>query len=177
MEIQFENYKIREYKENDADSLTQYANNKNVSINLRDGFPYPYHKEDAKKYIQMVSEPEIKTSFAITKDNLVIGSIGFVLGKDVHRYTAELGYWLAEPFWNKGIMTHAVQHMVQYAFETHNLIRVYAEPYSSNPGSMRVLKKAGFEREGLLRASVFKDGKVLDQVLYAKINTRGPHPT
>ena len=95
-----------------------------------------------------------------------------MLGEDVHRYTAELGYWLAEPFWNKGIMTEVVSRFSDYAFEEFELNRIFAEPYTGNTASMRVLEKAGFVLEGTLRANVFKDGKVLDQFLYAKISDR-----
>ena len=92
-----------------------------------------------------------------------------MLGGDVHRFTAEMGYWLAEPFWNKGIMSEVVSRFADFGFEKFELNRIFAESYISNPGSARVLEKAGFVLEGTLRASVFKDGKVLDQFLYAKI--------
>ena len=93
-----------------------------------------------------------------------------MIGKDVHRYSAELGYWLAEPFWGRGIMTQAVKIITAFAFSELNVLRVFAEPYTTNPTSARVLEKAGFVREGILRANVFKDGKVLDQYLYSFVN-------
>ena len=92
-----------------------------------------------------------------------------MLGKDVHRFTAEMGYWLAEPFWNKGIMSKVVIRFVEFAFNKFALNRIFAEPYIENTSSVRVLEKAGFVLEGKLQAGVFKDGKVLDQFLYAKI--------
>jgi len=90
-------------------------------------------------------------------------------GEDVHRFTAEMGYWLAEPFWNKGIMSEVVSRFTDFVFEKFELNRLFAEPYIHNTASARVLEKAGFVLEGKLQSSVFKDGKVLDQFLYAKI--------
>ena len=114
-------------------------------------------------------EDDPKTVFAIANEVEAIGSIGLMVGKDVHRFTAELGYWLAEPFWGKGVMTEAVKRITEYAFNSFGLKRVYAEPYTSNRASARVLEKAGFKYEGLLRASAFKDGRLVDQLLYARV--------
>ena len=114
-------------------------------------------------------EDDPKTVFAIANEVEAIGSIGLMVGKDVHRFTAELGYWLAEPFWGKGVMTEAVKRITEYAFRCFGLKRVYAEPYTSNRASARVLEKAGFKYEGLLRASAFKDGRLVDQLLYARV--------
>ncbi len=113
-----------------------------------------------------------QTIFAIASLDEAIGSIGFSLGQDVHRYTAELGYWLAEPYWNRGIITEAIQAVTNYAFEKLELVRIYAEPYDSNPASSQVLEKNGFQYEGRLKANVYKDGKVKDQLMYAKTKTR-----
>jgi ribosomal-protein-alanine N-acetyltransferase len=105
--------------------------------------------------------------FAIATGTEAVGSIGLMLGQDVHRYTAELGYWLAEPYWGRGIVTLAVLAMVEYAFGELGLHRVHAEPYAPNLASARVLEKAGFRLEGRMRASAFKDGRIVDQLLYA----------
>jgi RimJ/RimL family protein N-acetyltransferase len=169
MEICFSDYLIRDWQESDAPSITKYADNRKIWINLRDEFPHPYHLSDAEKFLAKVMQREPRTVFALATEKEAIGSIGLMLGTDVHRFTAELGYWLAEPFWNKGIMTEAVKQLTEYAFEKVELYRIYAEPYATNLASIRVLEKAGFIREGLLCASVFKDGKVLNQDLYAKI--------
>jgi RimJ/RimL family protein N-acetyltransferase len=109
------------------------------------------------------------TVFAIATPSEAIGSIGLMPGKDVHRFTAEMGYWLAEPFWGKGIMTQAVKSLAAYAIVDLKLKRIFAEPYATNPASARVLEKAGFMREGILRSNAFKDGKVLDQFLYSYV--------
>ena len=141
-----------------------------IRINLRDIFPHPYTIANAEAFLSIVMEDDPKTVFAIANEVEAIGSIGLMVGKDVHRFTAELGYWLAEPFWGKGVMTEAVKRITEYAFSNFSLKRVYAEPYTSNRASARVLEKAGFKYEGLLRASAFKDGRLVDQLLYARVN-------
>ena len=162
---------IREWRIEDAPSIVRYASNKKIWINLRDAFPYPYTLPDAKSFISKVNEENPITVFAIATPVEAIGGIGLKPGKDVHRLTAEMGYWLAEPFWGKGIMTSAVKSMTDYAIEELKMLRVFAEPYTTNPASARVLEKAGFICEGILRSNVFKDGKILDQFLYSYVAT------
>ena len=169
MKLKIGKYMIRDWRIVDAPSVAKYANNKKIWINLRDGFPYPYQLSDAENFLSKVAQQNPRTVFAIANDKEAIGSIGLMLGGDVHRFTAEMGYWLAEPFWNKGIMSEVVGRFTDFAFEKFELNRIFAEPYIGNTASVRVLEKAGFVLEGTLRASVFKDGKVLDQFLYAKI--------
>ena len=163
-------YTIRDWHKDDAASIAQYANNKKIWINLRDAFPHPYSREDAEAFLFRVMRIEPRTYFAIATDQEAIGSIGLMPGKDVHRFTAELGYWLAEPFWGNGIMTKAVRALSEYAFEVLGLHHIFAEPYTTNAASARVLEKSGFTLEGIIRANVVKDGKVLDQYLFAKLN-------
>ena len=162
-------YIIRDWQREDAESVARYANNRKIWMNLRDIFPHPYTIANAEAFLSIVMEDDPKTVFAIANEVEAIGSIGLVLGKDVHRFTAELGYWLAEPFWGKGVMTEAVKRITEYAFKSFSLERVYAEPYATNGASARVLEKAGFKYEGLLRASAFKDGQLVDQLLYARV--------
>jgi [ribosomal protein S5]-alanine N-acetyltransferase len=156
----------------DAEALTRYANNRNVWMNMRDGFPNPYTLKDANSFLEIVSQQCPVTFCAIATQQEAIGGIGVTVNKDVHRLTAELGYWLAEPYWGKGIMTEAVIKFTEYAFDFWGLVRIYAEPYANNEGSARVLEKAGFILEGRLRCSVIKEGKINDQLLYAKIKNR-----
>ncbi len=167
MEIKLQNYIMRNWREEDALSISKYANNRKIWLNLRDAFPHPYTLDNAKEFIQPRLSNDPTTFFAIASSNEVIGSIGITIGQDVHRYTAELGYWLAEPFWGKGIITEAAIAITKYGFNEFNLNRIYSEVYASNPASARVLEKAGFQYEGRLKASVYKDGKVLDQLVYA----------
>jgi len=161
---------LRPWHIDDALALVKYANNRKIWLNLRDGFPYPYTTQDAQHFLDMVSRQTPQTFFAIATHTEAIGGIGIMPNSDVHRLTAELGYWLAEPFWGKGIMSEAVYVFTEFAFAQFNLVRIYAEPYAYNNASSRVLEKAGFSFEGRLKCSVIKDGVILDQLLYAKIN-------
>jgi RimJ/RimL family protein N-acetyltransferase len=169
-------YIIRDWQMEDAPSIAKYANNRSIWRNLRDAFPHPYRIQDAESFISRIIGMEPITTFAISSQSEAIGSIGLMPGKDVHRYTAEMGYWLAEPFWDKGIMTRAVKSMADYAIHDLKMHRVFAEPFTTNPASARVLTKAGFTCEGILRSSVFKDGKVLDQYLYSCIGKASTQP-
>jgi [ribosomal protein S5]-alanine N-acetyltransferase len=116
-----------------------------------------------------VTQEKPETTFAIATSEEAIGCIGLRRGVDVHRKTAELGYWLGEPFWGQGIMTEAVVEFTRWAFQEFNLNRIFAEPFESNEGSICVLEKAGFVPEGRMKANVFKDGKILDSFLYARV--------
>ncbi len=169
MQRQIGDFFLRDWREGDAPALARYADNRGIWLNLRDLFPHPYRLEHAQEFIRRVSAVEPRTVFAMATAQEAIGSIGLAPGQDVHRYTAELGYWLAEPFWGRGIVTRAVRAMVEYAFQELGLRRVFAEPYATNPASARVLEKAGFTLEGRMRAGAFKDGRVVDQLLYAVV--------
>ena len=147
----------------DAPSLAKNANNRRVSITLRDRFPYPYGLDDAKNFIERAMSAQLEKNFCIDVDGCAVGGIGFLLGEDVYRHTAEFGYWLGEEFWGKGIMTEAVTAFVNYCFENFSLNRIFASAYANNPASARVLEKAGFILEGRMRNNVIKDGKILDR--------------
>jgi RimJ/RimL family protein N-acetyltransferase len=140
-----------------------------VWLNLRDGFPHPYSREDARAFIVAATSAAPETNFAIALDGAVVGGIGFTLHDDVERVAAEIGYWLGEPFWGRGITTAAVQAVTAHAVRTHGLTRVWAVPFAWNPASFRVLEKAGYVREGVMRRSAFKDGRLTDQMLYAYV--------
>lgn len=158
---------LREWRPEDAEPLARHANNRSIWLNLRDRFPSPYGLEDAVRFITAVSRHVPPTHFAIEVGSDVVGSIGFDLLADVERVSAELGYWVAEPFWGRGIGTAAVRAMVDYGFTTFGLTRIFAVPYASNDASSRVLEKAGFRLEAHMRRAAVKDGKVMDQLLYA----------
>lgn len=175
MYLELDAYCIRDWRMADAASIAAYANNRKIWLNLRDAFPHPYTLADAEAFIAMVNAPDRVTVFAIATPSEAIGSIGLMPGEDVHRFTAEMGYWLAEPYWGKGIMTRAVKALTAYALGELKFRRIFAEPYATNPASAKVLEKAGFTCEGLLRANVFKDGQVLDQFLYSYIEDRKVH--
>jgi [ribosomal protein S5]-alanine N-acetyltransferase len=168
MELKLERCTIRHWRTEDAESLAKRANNRRVWLNLRDRFPHPYGIEDAKNFIERATTKQLEQNFCIEIDGSAAGGIGFRLGEDVHRHTAEFGYWLAEEFWGQGIMTEVVTAFVNYCFENFPLHRMFAAAFANNPASARVLEKAGFVFEGRMRKSVVKDGKILDSLLYAK---------
>jgi ribosomal-protein-alanine N-acetyltransferase len=158
---------LRGWRRGDGGSLVRHANNRNVWINLRDRFPHPYTKKDAARWMSYVRYAPPGTNFAIAVDDEAVGGIGFVVQTDVHRLSAEIGYWLGEAFWGRGIMTEALRAVTELAFRDHRMTRLYAAVFEWNPASMRVLEKVGYVREGVLRRSAIKDGKIIDQVLYA----------
>lgn len=169
MHLELPLFHIRSWSPADAASIQRYANNPNIWINLRDEFPHPYTLEDALAFLSRVTQEKPETTFAIATSSEAIGGIGLRVGSDIHCKTAELGYWLGEPFWGRGIMSRAVSEFTRHAFEMFHLQRIYAEPFESNRASTRVLEKAGFVCEGRMRASIFKDGKILDSFLYARV--------
>ena len=168
MELKLERCTIRDYRMSDAESLAKHANNRKVWLGLRDAFPHPYAVEDAQNFLQGSIAGLPKKNFCIDIDGAAVGGIGLRLGEDVHRHTAEFGYWLAEEYWGHGLMSEIVPAFADYCFQEFSLKRLFAMPHSSNPASARVLEKAGFVLEGRLRNNVIKDGKILDSLLYAK---------
>ncbi|MDK2947869.1 MAG: [ribosomal protein S5]-alanine N-acetyltransferase [Methanolobus sp.] len=168
MQILTNDFILRNWEEKDAERLASIANNQKIAENLNDGFPHPYSIEDAKRFISFAIE-ENKSSllFAIEINGTVAGSIGAYFKDNVHRKNAEIGYYLAEEYWGKGITTKAVRCLTQYLFEKYDIIRVYALPFARNTGSRRVLEKAGFRCETILKNSIIKNGIVQDDCIYA----------
>ena len=169
MQLTLRTCKVRSWRTADAEPLARAANNRNIWMNLRDAFPYPYTLKDAREYIRGVRQRTPETSFAIAVNDEAIGGVGFVLKPDVERVSAEIGYWLAEPFWGRGIASDALTAVTAYAVETHQLTRIFAVPFAWNAASCRVLEKAGYVLEARLRRSAIKDGKMTDQLQYAFI--------
>jgi len=165
---------IRTWRRSDLDSLVANANNRNVWINLRDQFPYPYTRRDGQTFLRHMRERKPETVFAIAVDGQAVGAIGFVLQKDVDRVSAEIGYWLGEPYWGRGITSEALVAVTRYAIENHGLTRLFAVPFAANAASCRVLEKAGYVLEGRLRRSAIKDGHIVDQAMYAFIAPERP---
>jgi [ribosomal protein S5]-alanine N-acetyltransferase len=169
VELKLERCTIRDWRINDAESLAKHANNRRIWLTVRDRFPHPYTINDARDFLKRATtEGESEKFYCIEISGSAAGGIGFKPGEDVHRHTAEIGYWLSEEFWGKGIMSEVVPAFVNYCFEKFSLKRISAAAYSSNPASARVLEKAGFILEGRLRKNVIKDGKILDSLLYAR---------
>jgi RimJ/RimL family protein N-acetyltransferase len=159
---------VRSWRHGDEETLPLHANNRKVWINLRDSFPHPYTRSDAEKWIRHIEQITPETNFAIDVNGEAVGGIALVLHDDVERCSAEVGYWLGEKYWGRGITTAALLGLTEYAFKELNLTRVYAVPYARNAASIKVLEKAGYTCEGVMRRSAIKDGVVLDQLMYAK---------
>ena len=158
---------LRPWRTGDEASLVAYANCRDVWLNLRDTFPHPYTRADAEAWVELASNRLRATAPAIEVDSEAVGGVGVTLRDDVERVSSEIGYWLGRRYWNRGIASAVVRAVTGYAFEQFSLTRIYALPYATNVASHRVLEKAGYTREGLLRRSAIKDGIVLDQVLFA----------
>jgi ribosomal-protein-alanine N-acetyltransferase len=168
MPLTLERCTVRNWRTDDAGSLAKHANNRKIWLGLRDLFPHPYTIDHANEFLQRAASEQPVTSFCIDIGGSAVGGIGIKMGQDVHRHTAELGYWLSEDFWGHGITSEAVPAFSNYCFETFPLRRVFAEPYANNVASARVLEKAGFVLEGRLKNNALKDGQMLDSLLYAK---------
>ena len=157
-----ERFLLREWTLADVDSLAENISNINIWNNVRDGLPYPYTREDAGTYIRVTMDKPYVQDFAIVADGKAVGGIGFIPLCDVERYSAELGYWLSEDYWNKGIMSESIRRVVDYVFRETDIIRLFATVYEYNPASMKVLEKAGFTKQAILRKAAVKNGKVID---------------
>ena len=160
---------VRSYRPADAASLAKHGNNRRIWENLRDRFPHPFTEANGAEYIAHVLQAEVPTSFAIDVGGEAVGGISLHIGTDIERICAEMGYWLGEEFWGRGIATSAIGLVTNYAFSELGLSRVFAIPFTNNVGSCRALEKVGYEREGMMRRSALKDGQIRDQFLYAKV--------
>ncbi len=158
---------LRPFNLEDAERVAVLCNNKRIFDNLRDFFPHPYSLQDAVDFIKGCQARKPVLNFAVTANQEVAGAIGLIPQTDVYTGTAEIGYWLGEPFWGQGIMTEAVRRMVSYGWETLQLRRIFTGVYDYNKASMRVLEKAGFHFEGICRKSVLKNGVIRDEYMYA----------
>jgi RimJ/RimL family protein N-acetyltransferase len=159
---------VRSYRPDDAESLAENGNNRKIWRNLRDRFPHPFTKAHAAGYIAHCLETEAR-SWAIEADGKAVGGISIHPREDVERIGGELGYWVGESYWGRGIATDAIMLVTTWAFRETELIRLFALPFATNIGSCRALEKAGFVREGTLHKAVIKDGEILDQHVYARI--------
>jgi [ribosomal protein S5]-alanine N-acetyltransferase len=158
---------IRPWAATDADSLQRHANNRRVSMHLRDRFPFPYEMEHATTFLGWIAKQPSPTVWAIDVHGDAVGGIGIELHTDVERVSAEIGYWLGEAVWGRGIATEALTAVTAEAFKRFDITRLYALPFADHAASVRVLEKAGYVREGHLRRSAIKNGKIRDQFLFA----------
>jgi len=164
-----ENITLREFNPDDKYRLVELANNPKISINLRDGFPNPYHLSDAENFLEKYAGMESSQIFAIEYNGVYVGNIGLHKGTDVYRKSAEIGYFLGEPYWNLGIMTKAINLICDFGFSTMDIVRIHAGIFEFNPASMRVLEKCGFKKEAVHEKAIIKEGKIYDEIRYAKI--------
>ena len=169
MRLELETCCVRSWETGDLASLVEHADNRRIWENLRDRFPHPYTRRDGLTFLRRVKDVWPETTFAIDVSGKAVGGIGFVLQQDVERVSAEIGYWLGEPYWGRGICTEALRAVTRFAIAEHGLTRVFAVPFAHNTASCRVLAKAGFRVEGHLRRSAIKDGRIVDQLLYAYV--------
>ena len=162
---------LRELLDRDLHMLSLYADNFNVAKNLRDSFPSPFTYEDAFKFKSMVDAQNPKTIFAIEYNGEYAGNISLMPCGDVYRKSAEIGYFIGEPFWNKGIMTEAVNLITEWGFNNLDIVRIYTGVFEFNIGSQKVLEKCGFVKEAVFKKSIFKNNTLYDEIRYAKIRT------
>jgi ribosomal-protein-alanine N-acetyltransferase len=159
--------KLRPWTISDLESLVKYANNWNVAKNLTDKFPHPYTERNGRKFIEFATKDNPIHIFAIDIEGQAIGGIGIHPQDDIYRKNAELGYWLAEPFWGQGIISNAIIQIINFGFSTYDIDRIFARPFGTNIASQKVLKKNNFFLEGLFEKVLFKNGEYLDEFVYA----------
>ncbi|MBX0335433.1 GNAT family N-acetyltransferase [Pontibacter sp. HSC-14F20] len=160
-------FKLRPWTLEDLDSLVRYADNFNIARNMSDIFPHPYTYEKGRAFIEIATKSDPPNILAIEVESETVGGIGVHPQHDIYRKNAEMGYWLAEPFWGKGIITEAIRLMVDYSFANLDIARIYARPFGHNIGSQRALEKAGFVLEAKLENTFYKNGKYQDELIYA----------
>jgi len=158
---------IRPWKTDDLTNLVKYANNPDIAKRLTDAFPHPYTEEDGIRFIEMTNKQDPTLIFAIDLDGEAIGGIGLHPRQDIDRLNAELGYWLAEPYWGRGIISEVIPMMVKKGFEILQIERIYARPFGSNMASQRVLEKSGFRLEARFDKVLIKNNVLEDELIYA----------
>jgi [ribosomal protein S5]-alanine N-acetyltransferase len=160
-------FTLRNWTTKDLGSLIKNANNFKIAKNMSNAFPYPYTEKFGRRYINRAITTKPTSIFAISIENEAVGSIGVYPQTDIHCRNAEMGYWLAEEYWGKGIMPEAIRQMVDYSFMNLDIDRIFARPYGTNIASQRVLEKAGFILEARLEKTILKNGEYLDELYYA----------
>ena len=160
---------LRSLQITDSAGFAAYANNRNVSDHLRDAFPKPYTIDDAERFIHSASGQLLPTVLAIEYMNEIIGSIGIYIGEDIYRFNAEIGYWIAEPFWGLGIGTQVLHTMTDYAFQNFPIERLFARPLPFNFASIRIVEKCDYIHEATLKKALMKQGHFYDELIYSKL--------
>lgn len=160
---------LRALADADKKALATLANNKKVWDNVRDILPHPYSEKDAEWFIDFLKKEDPRMTFAIEFNGEFCGMIGLTPQPDVYKKTAEIGYWIGEPFWGKGIATRALKLLTEYGLNQLDFIRIHTGVFEYNTASMRVLEKNGYEKEGIFKKSVFKNGKIWDEHRFSRV--------
>lgn len=160
---------IRPWRMDDLTELVRLANNRRIWIELRDVFPHPYTTEAGRAWIEFAARNNSPTHFAIESEGLLVGGVGYIPGRDIERCGAEVGYWVGEPYWGRGIATAAVGALIDMLRAAADYTRIFAVPFASNTASRRVLERSGFRLDAVLECSAVKDGRVKDQCLYSQV--------
>ena len=160
---------LRPWSISDLEQLVEYANNPKISSNLTNAFPHPYLEEHGRRFIEFATKDDPIHIFAIDLNGKAIGGIGVHPQSDIFCFNAELGYWIAEPYWGQGIATFAIQQIIEFAFNTFDINRLFARPFGSNLASQKVLEKSGFTHEATLKKSIYKNGIYLDELIYSVV--------
>ena len=159
--------KLRPWKKSDVPFFIKHATNSKISKFMTDRFPQPYTEKDAKMFIKSANLIQPTTRFAILYNEQVVGSIGIYPQEDINRLNAELGYWLAEEYWGKGIMSEAINYLLKYVFEILPIDRIFARPFPTNLASISILKKNNFVLEATIKNGLIKNGNKMDELIYA----------
>jgi ribosomal-protein-alanine N-acetyltransferase len=170
MQLRTERCRLRPFTTEDRDRLAEIANDRRISRNLTDGFPYPYAIEDADEWIELTSQQQPARHFAIESDGELVGGIGVDPMSGERQHVAAVGYWLAPTHWGEGIATEALSAVIAYVYVAFPLVhRIQASVYGWNPASGRVLEKCGFRKEATLHDAIIKDGDRTDEHIYSLI--------
>jgi RimJ/RimL family protein N-acetyltransferase len=170
MELKSGKIELRRLQDKDASRMAEFANNEKIFRNVRDALPHPYSLEDAVTFINRCKEQDPVTTFGIAFCGEYVGNIGIEPGTDVYRKSAEIGYFIGEPYWNMGIVTTALALITEYCFHELGLIRVFTGVFEYNTASMRVLEKCGFQKDCVFKKAVIKQNHIWDEVRFSKIN-------
>jgi len=168
--IKSKRFILRPYRKSDEKSLQKNINDKDV-YKYTDRIPYPYRLVDAKNWIRKCINSSRKKkrtefNFAIDINGQVVGGIGF---DSIKGHKAEIGYWLGKKYWNQGIMREAIKLVTNFGFRKLKLKRITAHVFQKNKVSAHILEKNNYKLEGILRKNHLKDGKLYDELLYAKV--------
>ena len=162
---------LRPWREGDEDSLVRHASNRHIWNNVRDFFPYPYTPRDAHSWVRSNKSYQQPNNFAVEIDGQAVGNIGFTVKDDIYRYNAEIGYWLSESYWGRGVMTEALPVITRYIFQYFQVNRIFACVLEGNAGSMKVLEAAGYQHEAVHRKAAVKNNQYLDEHIFSMLRS------